>query len=306
MTSFDVNIELYKIFYVVAKLLNISKAAQELYISQPAVTMNIKKLEDTLGTILFIRNKRGVTLTNEGKVLYEHVKMAMESLKAGENKLEGLKTLENGTIRIGCGVNLAKYFLVNHLEKFHKNYPKISIDIDTSTTSNLLKKLNDGKLDMAVISNDSSSFNEFDIAYSKDISYVFACNSNYADLVTKKVTLDELNNYPLLLQPQISNARRILDNVAKQRNVILTSSMELSSYSLAIEFAKIGLGISFVAEEFIQKELEEKQLYKINVWPTMPNQKVLVLIKKKYLPSFSTQKFIEIIKSNEYRNSDNQ
>lgn len=295
--EFEIDIELYKIFYTVAKYSNITKAANALYISQPAVTMSIKKLEDLLDVTLFVRNKRGVTLTQEGKVLYEHVASAMENIKIGENRIASLKTLETGTVNIGIGTNLTKHFLLKYLEIFHTKYPKININIDTSMTAENLKKLRDGKIDIAVITNDVDNFKEFNTVYSKDINYCFVCNMNYKDLIGKQIALQELNNYPLLLQNHSTNSRRILDEFANKYGVKLKSDMELSSFALVIEFAKIGLGIGFIAKEFIQKELENKELYVLNVSPSFPKQKILVLTKKDYLPSFCAKKFIEIINS---------
>ncbi len=297
MMEFEIDFELYKIFYTVAKYSNITRAAEALFISQPAVTMSIKKLEELLDTTLFVRNKRGVTLTTEGNVLFEHVASAMENIKIGENRLTSLKTLETGNIRIGIGSTLTKHFLVKYLEVFHKKHPKVTINIDTSMTAEVLKKLNDGKLDVAIIASSIDNFKDFNINYSRDLNYSFVCNKNYPELVDKKLSLKEICNYPLLLQHPDSNSRKMLDKFAEKNNVKLTSDMELSSHSLVIEFAKIGLGVGFTAEEFIQRELENKELFKVNITPAFPTQKLLVLTKKNYLPSFSTQEFIQVINS---------
>lgn len=297
MMKFEIDFELYKIFYTVAKYSNITRAAEALFISQPAVTMSIKKLEELLDTTLFVRNKRGVTLTTEGKVLYEHVASAMENIKIGENRLTSLKTLETGNIRIGIGSTLTKHFLVKYLEKFHKKHPKITINIDTSMTTEVLKKLNDGKLDVAIIASSIDNFKDFNINYSRDLNYSFVCNKNYPGLMDRKMSLKEICNYSLLLQHPDSNSRKMLDKFAEKNNIKLTSDMELSSHSLVIEFAKIGLGVGFTAEEFIQKELETGELFKVNITPKFPTQKLLVLTKKNYLPSFSTQEFIQVINS---------
>ena len=297
MMESKIDIELYKIFYTVAKYSNITKAAEALFISQPAVTMSIKKLEELLETTLFVRNKRGVSLTTEGKVLYEHVATAMENIKIGENRLASLKTLETGSIRIGIGSTLTKYFLVKYLEEFHKKYPKVNINIDTSMTSEILKKLSEGKIDLAVITNDSQNFKEFNVNYLQDLHYAFVCNKSYSDIIDKTIQLSEINNYPLLLQQSHTNSRKILDKFTLKNGIKLSSDMELSSYNLVIEFAKIGLGIGFIAEEFITDELENKELFKIDVQPAFPKQKLLILTKKDYIPSFSTKKLIDIINS---------
>ncbi|MBE5821317.1 MAG: LysR family transcriptional regulator [Clostridiales bacterium] len=294
----EIDIELYKIFYTVARLGNITRAAESLYISQPAVTMDIKKLEDLLETTLFIRTKRGVILTNEGKVLYEHVSNAMENLKLGENRLASLKDLETGNIRIGIGTTLTKYFLIDHLEKFHDKYPKVSINIDTSMTSEILNKLENGKIDIAIITNDNLNFKNFNIEYSQDIQYSFICNSDFIELTKNNIPIEKLVNYPILLQQPNSNSRRILDKFLNENNIKINSDIELSSYALIIEFARIGMGIGFVAKDFVKKELENKELFTINTIPSLPKHKIVVLTKKNYMPSYCTQKLIEIISSN--------
>lgn len=295
MMEFEIDIELYKIFYMVAKHGNITKAAEALYISQPAVTMNIKKLEELLETTLFVRTKRGVILTNEGKVLYEHVTSAMENIKLGENRLSSLKHLDMGNIRIGIGTTLTKYFLMPYLELFHKKYPKVKINIDTSMTSEILKKLDDGKLDIAIIANSNNDFKNFNVEFTKKLEYIFVANKSFIELTKSPVKLDELNNYPLLLQHPASNSRKMLDNFTAKHDVVLKSDMELSSYSLVVEFSKIGMGIGFMVEEFVKEELNNKELYKITTTPKFPKQNLLVLTKKDYLPSFSAKKLIEII-----------
>ena len=112
------NLSLYRIFYTVAGAGNISKAARELYISQPAISKAIGKLEDSLSTTLFLRNSRGVTLTPEGRILYEHVSAAFETLSRGEEELLRIQELGIGHIRLGVSTTLCKYILLPHLKDF--------------------------------------------------------------------------------------------------------------------------------------------------------------------------------------------
>lgn len=293
-----IDIELYKIFYIVAKNKSITKAAENLYISQPAVTMSIKKLEEQLEMTLFVRTKRGVILTSEGKVLYEYVSKAMESIKIGENRISNLKKLDTGNIKIGIGTTLTKYFLKDYLEKFHKLYPNVTINIDTSMTSELLKSLENGKVDLAIIPTDKLEYKGFNIEYSREIQDIFVANKEYFDSIGKKVHIADLNNYPLLLQNQNASTREFLDRFACSNGIKLKSSMELASYSLILEFAKIGLGIGFISRDYAKKEIEEKELFEIQTIPQIPKRKILVLTKKDYLPSFSTSKLLDIIKNN--------
>ena len=291
----EMDIELYKTFYFAAKYKSITKAAEMLYISQPAVTMSIKKLEEQLEMTLFTRTKRGVILTNEGKVLYEYVKQAMESLKIGENRINNLKKLDTGNIRIGIGTTLTKYFLMKYLDKFHKLYPKININIDTSMTVDILKKLENGLVDIAIITTDKLEYKDFNIVYSRDIQDVFVASKDYYDIIGKKTSLDNLNNYPLLLQSPNTSTRNFLDNFSLKHGIRLNSSMELASFSLVLEFSKIGMGIGFISKDFVENEINKKELFEIKTVPEIPKRKILVLTKKEYLPSFSASKLIEII-----------
>lgn len=293
----EIDIELYKIFYTVANFKNITKASKFLYISQPAVTTSIKKLEEKLETTLFIRTKRGVILTKEGELLYEYIKNAMENIKIGENKLFNLKKLETGNIRIGVGITLTKFFLMQPLEEFHRKYPKISINIDTGITKRVLEDLEHGKLDIGVITTTDLKYKDIDIVYSKDIQDIFVANKEYMDIIQEGLKIEELNNYPLLLQKPESNTRKFLDKVMLDNDIKLNSAMELASYSLVIEFAKIGFGIGFIAKDYVKKELKEGSLFEVKSNIEVPKRKILIVTKKDYLPSFSTSKLIEIINS---------
>lgn len=293
----NIDIELYKIFYVVAKLKNITKAANELYISQPAVTMSIKKLEDELETTLFVRTKKGVLLTNEGKVLYEYISKAMDNIKIAENKVENLKKLESGTIKIGIGTTLTKYFLLPYLEHFHKLYPNIIINIDTSTTNEILNNLQNGKVDIAIIVAESLTNKEFNIEYSEKIKDIIIANKKFKDEIIDEIDFDNINNYPLILQTDNTSSRKFLDDFMSKNDITLNSAMELASYSLIIEFVKIGMGLGFISKNYVKEELKNKELYEIKTNIKFPERKILVLTKKDYLPSFSTAKLIEIIKN---------
>lgn len=293
-----IDIELYKIFYTVATCENITKASQILFISQPAVTMSIKKLEEQLEMTLFIRTKRGVLLTDEGKVLYEYVKEAIDSIKAGENRIANLKKLETGNIKIGIGTTLTKHFLIKYLEVFHKKYPKIKINIDTSVTSEVLRNLENGRIDVAIITSQKTNYKNLNVVYSEDIEDIFIANEDFKKKINKTIKLEELNNYPLLVQNINSNIRSFLDKELAKYNIKLKGFMELTSYSLVTEFAKIGFGIGFITKKYVEYELKSKELYEIKTTPKLPNRKILVLTKKDYLPSFSVQKLIDIIKNN--------
>ena len=294
----NIDFELYRIFYTVANHGNITKAALELNISQPAISKSIKNLEEQLGGTLFIRTKRGVILTNEGKEFYNYIKKAIEYITSAENKFTDLINLETGCIRIGISTTLTKEFLLPYLEKFHKLYPNIDIMISTDISSKLLTKLRNGLIDIVILNlNNKKDDDDIEIIKCKEINDCFIVNSNYKDIINKELSIKDLNNYPLILQAKESNTRKFIDKLTKEYNVILKPNMELASYTLVVAFTKIGFGIGYATKEFIKKELENKELFELKIKETIPSRYIGIALCKNNLPNFSTKKLIEIIKN---------
>ncbi len=295
----NIDFELYRIFYVVANYSNISKASEELNISQPAISKTIKNLESQLGGQLFIRTKRGVILTEEGKEFYNYIKQAIEYISNAENKFTDLINLETGCIKIGISSTLTKEFLLPYLEEFHSLYPKIDIQITTKLTSDLILKLKNGLIDIVVLNTDDN--------YDKSINYIkckktndcFIVGKKYKDLVNKEISFKDLNNYPLVLEAKGSTTREFLDRVAKENKVILKPTIQLSSYSLVAEFTKIGFGIGYTTKEFIKDKLNNKELFELKLKEKIPNRYISLALSKNHMPNFSTKKLIEIISKKE-------
>ena len=293
----NINFELYRVFYTVAKLGNITRAAEELMISQPAISKSIKNLEDQLGGTLFVRTKRGVNLTDEGVQFYGYIKQAMDYIYNAEHKFNDLMNLETGTIKIGISTTLTRQFLLPYLKEFHRRYPKIDIQLMTNLASELLNKLKSGLVDILIVNLPLFNEKDVEVIKCKEVHDCFVANDLYTDLLNKEITLSELNNYPIILQAKGSNTRAFLDNFLKDNNITIRPNMELASYTLVSEFTKIGLGIGYVTKEYIEQELKNKSLYILNVKPEIPSRHVGMVLSKSHLPSFSAKKLIEIIKT---------
>lgn len=292
----NIDFELYRIFYVVANHCNITKASEELSISQPAISKSIKNLEEQLGGQLFVRTKRGVFLTEEGKEFYNYIKQAIEYINNAENKFTDLINLETGCIKIGISTTLTKEFLLPYLEEFHSLYPKIDIQIITNLTSDLMLKLRNGLIDIVILNlNDKNYGNDIDIIKCRKINDCFVVNNKYKELIDKEVSLKDLNNYPLILQAKGSNTREFLDNIARENGVVLKPNIELASYSLVVEFSKIGLGIGYAIKEYIKQEIKNKELFELKVKEKIPSRYIGIALSKNHVPNFSTKKLIEII-----------
>lgn len=281
----NVNFELYKIFYTVVNNKSISKGAEVLLISQPAVTQAIKNLESQLGVTLFIRTKKGISLTLEGKELYYYIKEGMNYFINGTNKLLELKNLESGTLRIGASTSITEHFLIKYINKYHELYPNIEIKIINELTDNLINDLRNGSLDI-VISTETFKDNK-DIIFNplSDINYIFV--SNKKD--------DKLNEQSkLIIQSNPSIARNIFDNFIKENNIIFNNKMEVVSHRLVTELVKNNMGIGFVVKEYIKEDIN-KNLFEIKMNKTIQKRKIGYSILNNLIPTSAVKKFINVL-----------
>lgn len=291
----NIDYELYRIFYIVAKNGNITRSSKELLISEPAVSKSIKNLEGYLGAPLFTRTKKGVNLTTEGITLYEYISKGIEYFKSGEAKFNELINLESGTIRIGINTTLTKEFLMPYLETFHKLYPNINIEIRTNLTSELKSMLKDGLINMHILNlTNEETKNDFNIIKCKTITDCFVSNKP----IKEKISIKELNNYPLILQDKNSNTRKFLDDFANKYEITLKPKIEIGSYYLVSEFSRIGLGIGYVTKDYIKNNLDNKELFIVPIKEKIPSREIGILLNKNTTPNFSTKELIKIITQN--------
>ena len=281
----NINYEAYKIFYYVAVEGSISKAANKLLISQPAVSWQIRSLEDQLNITLFIRTKKGVTLTEEGKVLFEYVKQGVESFTNGENMLTNIKNLDYGTISIGSSTTVSKHVLMPYLEKFHEKYPNIEIKIVNALTEDLIRDLRNGNLDMLVLNLPMNEAKDLKIQKVMNVQDIFVGNKKYYELTKGNIKLERLNDYPLLFQKRPSNTRTFLDNYLKENNTSLIPKTEIVSYNLIMDFVKSGFGIGYATKEFV-KEALNKSLFEIKVIPKIPSRYIGIATLNKRSPKW--------------------
>ena len=291
----NINYETYKIFYYVALNGSITKASEKLLISQPAVTWHLKNLESNLGITLFIRTKKGVILTDEGKIFFEYIKNGINQFTNGENMLTNLKNLDYGIIRIGASTTVSKYVLMPYLEKFHEKYPNIDIEIINNLTKDLLKDLRNGNLDMLILNMPMNDSKDLKIKKVMDVQDIFVANKKIYDKCKGKIDLNELNKYPLIFQKLPSNTRTFLNNYLKEHNTVLIPKMEIVSYNLIMDFIASGFGIGYATKEFILNELNNKTLYEIDVIPKIPKRYIGIVTLNQSTPNYSTKKLIDLI-----------
>ena len=288
------NLSSYRIFYAVANTGNISKAAKELYISQPAISKSIQKLEENIGVKLFDRSSRGVTLTPEGELLYTHVKSAFETLTLGEDKLRRSIALGVGNLSIGVSSTLCKYILLPYLRDFIKKYPHINISIACHSTNQTLKLLEEGKLDIGLIGR-PEVFKDIDFYPLREIEDIFVAAKDYLrNLKIRGVEKQYiLQSSTLLLLDKENMTRQYIDGYFQSSHIMIQDMIEVSNMDLLIEMSKIGLGVGCVIRDFVQTELTDGTLVEILLTVPISKRFIGFAYKKDARISKSLKHFID-------------
>jgi DNA-binding transcriptional LysR family regulator len=289
------NLSLYHIFNIVAEAGNISHAAKQLYISQPAVSKAIQSLEENLKTTLFIRSSRGVKLTEEGKLLYEYTLSAFDTLRRGEDSLKRIHELGIGHLRIGASTTLCKYLLLPYLDGFVRENPHIKITIDNQSTSHTLKQLENNTLDIGLVAKPANT-DVFHFISLGEIEDIFVATRTYLNnLKLRENSSDIFSSANIMLLDEENVSRKYIEDYFKTNSIELEHILEISNMDLLIEFAKTSLGVACVIKAFVQKELEEGSLLQIPLKTPVNKREVGFSYAKNAYLSDSMQKFMNFV-----------
>lgn len=292
-----VNLELYRVFYTVAKCGSLTKAAEELFISQPAVSQAIKQLEAQLGGKLFNRTHKGMELTEiGGKQIFENVETALRLLEQAESKFVELKDTATGVIKICASDTVSTHFLLPYIKEYHEKYPNVNLVLQNCTsaeTIELLKK-NKGDIGFVNLPIDDTYIDLSNIVM--PIHDAFVASEKFGELKDKEVDLKRLQDYPLLMLDLTTATRQAIVNFAHSMGVHLHPEIEPASLELMTELAKTGLGIACIPREFVRHELEEeKSLFEIKTNPPLPARAIGMALPKNGSMSFAVREFVKLI-----------
>lgn len=296
MDMIDYN--LYKVFCVVAECGNITKASEKLFISQPAVSYSIKKLEDILGGTLFERSKKGVTLTSEGKLIYEQIKHSINKLDSTIDYFDKLKKLDLGDLRIGSNTSNINIAIMKYIKEFKSKYPNINITFNWENADNIKKMLDYQLLDIATVSyNKNDDYSDYDIIKEISINEYFVCSKElydkYKDIT---ITKNNIKEVPLVLLTKGYTTRNNFEIFLEKNNINLNQVYEFDSYSLALDFIKNGFGIGIVNKKYIENDLKNKDLYILKHNLNLEERKILIITNKNHT-SIVKENFLNIINS---------
>lgn len=285
------NLSNYRIFYTTALTGNISKAADELFISQPAISKSIKKLEESMNTTLFTRSSRGVQLTEDGELLFQSVKSAFQTLEAAEQQLRLRKELGIGHLRIGVSSTLCKYVLMPYLKDFIKLYPNIRVTITCQSTHHTLQMLEDGELDLG-LTGKPEQFRNIQFFPVKEIQDTFVTSKEYLENLSALLHIQDalrpdsnsarsfLKSGTLILLDKDNLTRQYVDTYLKSNQLFPENILETTSMDLLIDFARIGLGIACVIREFVENELKEGSLVELPAPFPIPTREIGFIVKR--------------------------
>ena len=289
-----VKLELYRVFKEVAETGNISVAAKNLYISQSAVSQSVKQLETALQARLFARSPRGVSLTSEGQMLYQYVRSALGLLATGEDKLSQAQQLLLGTLVIGASDTVTSQFLVPYLDDFHRLHPGIRLKIVSGRSAKVLSMLKSGAVDIAFASSPADSAVESWPCFATHSAFV--AGSGYDCDFDHVYTRREIADFPLILLERKASSRVFLEQEFLKHGVTLSPEIELSSRSLLVSLAHIGLGVAGVTLEFVQKALESGDIRALKTDFTIPARSVDMCTLRDVTPTAAAAAFMEMVR----------
>ena len=290
----DINYELYKVFYYVAKTLSFSEASKCLYISQSAVSQSVKVLEKKLGQTLFIRSTKRVQLTPEGEILFKHIEPAMNLIHKGETQLLEANTLNGGQLRIGASDTICRYYLVPYLNQFHKEFPNIHIKVTNQTSIECARFLENGQADFIVTNYPNSALaGNMNTRVINEFHDVFVASRQAFDLEGKELTLEELLKYPIMMLDRKSTTSEFLHQIFQKSHLDLVPEIELSSNDLLIDLARIGLGIAFVPDFCIPAN--DKDLFILELSEKLPARQMVVAFNESLPVSQAAKQFMDML-----------
>ena len=288
----DINYELYKVFYYVAKTLSFSEASKKLYISQSAVSQSIKALEKKLDQNLFIRSTKRVKLTPEGEILFKHIEPAINLIIRGENQIMDANSLNGGQLRIGASDTICRYYLVPYLKEFHEHFPNVHIKVTNATSAHCVDLLENEVVDLIVTNAPNPRMNSVrNVRKVREFHDVFIANAHYAHLKNKRLDFEELLEYPILMLDKTSMTSEFLHSLFQQHQLDLVPEIELSSNDLLIDLARIGLGIAFIPDFCLPEN--DPDLFIIKTNEMLPPRQLVVGYNDQVPLSEAARYFIE-------------
>ncbi len=293
----EIDFELYRVFCIVAECGNFSKAAEKLYISQPAVTQSIKKLEEALKGRLFFRTAKGVKLTDEGKRFYQYIKASVETMNNAEKKFSQYINLEEGDIKIKTGSALGNVEIYDAIIEFAKKYPKIRVHVSGGYVKDSIEALSRGEVDLVAVNLPiECDKSNIQIIKCKEIEDCFYTSKEFYNNIKDKKHIKDLIKTELIAPSENSTTGKILDEFCVKNKIEYVPKFVMTSTNARKYFVLKGLGIGFGIKDNIKNELETGELVELKVVSKPLIRNIGIAVQSDEILNSATIKLIEIIK----------
>lgn len=290
-----INLEYYRIFLHTARAGNLTKAAQELYITQPSVSYAVKQLEQSYGLKLFHRLSKGVELTAEGSALLEYVERSLSLLEAGERKVHALRRLEGGEIRVGAGDSHVRHLLLPALDRFHREYPAVRIRLSHGKSPDIVLALTDGRIDCGVVHLPVAE-PELKAVPLAEVRSCFVAGTAYREaLEGRALAAEEVARLPLILLSSGSSTRRFVEQWFGARGLAVEPDIELGSVDLLLECARLGFGVAFVNRALAAEALRDDRLFELRLEEELPARSLGVAVRRDRPLPVAAARFAEML-----------
>lgn len=276
----DINLNLYKVFYICSKCTSFVEASKKLCVSQPAISKQIKNLEELLETKLFYRNNGGLILTSDGKQLFNYIDKSYNYLVAGEKIIKENNNINVGMIVIGTPAHIASFYLLEYIEMYRKKHPNVFFRIINGTTSELLKGLEEHKIDFVI---DSSPIN----VVNKNIKVVPLSLFDTCFVINKNNKETKLENQNYIMPHERSSIRKNLERELEKHNVKLNIVLEVETTDLIISSVKRNIGTGYVVKQAVKEELENNELLEFKTSYELPKLELNLVYIEDYLSNLS-------------------
>ncbi len=294
MDNKDLN--LYKIFLTLYEQKSISKTADLLYVSQPAISYSLKELENQLGYGLFYRTYKGLEPTLESKELYSYISTAFNIIEDGEEHIRRMNNLNVGVIKIGVQSHIAVFYLSNYIAEFRRTYPGIKFEIISKSTADLVELLETRKINLIV------DTTPIDIQDKSAIKMMLSKLQNcfvYSKQYFKDINISsesDLTNYPLVLPSKTASIRLKLDEYMETKNIKLLPVIESWTTEFMLEMVKKGVGIGYFTKNVVDTQIDKAKFKVVTFNDSLPSMDLCAIYLEKF-KTIALEKFIKMLNS---------
>lgn len=267
------------VFYTVAKLQNISKAAKELDVTQPAVSRIISNIEKEYNTKLFFRSKTGVTLTRDGMNLLEMVKGPLIELEKISSNLAN-KSLEKFSIHIGATSTALYCYVFKYLNRFKEMFPNVNFRIYSDSSIKLLEMVKEGSIDFAFITTPFRGGEDLDIYHIARLNDIIVAPISYKDKIKQNESIKQLNEYPFILLSKEMQYREYIDTFLSSHKVNVNPVYETDSSAILLPFVELDCGLTFIPDEMAKDSIDQGKCFKVDILEKLPPRYITFVIKK--------------------------